>query len=57
MEKSIQEQHVTYIDYSKPLEAYILATKHTPTAILWQEGPLRWIHLPVSAQRFLPCRG
>lgn len=26
----------------------MLATEYTPTACLWQQGPLEWLHLPVS---------
>ena len=26
----------------------ILTTEHTPTGCLWQEGPLEWLHLPVT---------
>lgn len=53
VEEAIQQQHVSFLDYSKPLYVYILDTKHTPTAVLWQEGPLRWIHLHVAAQKNL----
>lgn len=31
----------------------MLAIVHTPTAVLWQDGPLRWIHLHVSPARVL----
>lgn len=41
VEEAIQQQHVSFLDYSKPLYVYILDTKHTLTAVLWQEGPLR----------------
>ena len=26
----------------------ILTTEHTPTGCFWQEGPLEWLHLPVT---------
>lgn len=42
-----------YLDYTKPWAVYILATKHTPTAVLWQDGPLLWIHLPCSPSKVL----
>ena len=53
VEKAIEAQQIQYIDYSQPWTAYILATAHTPTAVLWQGGPLIWIHLPVSPARVL----
>lgn len=41
VEQAIAQQQLTYFDYNKPLEAYIFATKHSPTAVLWQgQGPL-----------------
>ena len=29
----------------------ILATEHTPTECLWQEGPLQCLHLPVTPRK------
>ena len=29
----------------------ILATEHTPTECLWQEGPLEQLHLPVTPSK------
>ena len=31
----------------------ILATEHTPTGCLWQEGPLEWLHLPVTPRKIV----
>ena len=31
----------------------ILATEHTPTGCLWQEGPLEWLHLPVTLRKIV----
>lgn len=53
MEKAIEQQQVQYVDYSQGWAAYVLATAHTPTAVLWQGGPLLWLHLPVSPARVL----
>lgn len=53
VETAIKKQQVTYLNYAKPWEAYILTTAHTPTAVLWQHGPLLWMHLPVSPARVL----
>lgn len=53
VDQAISQQQVSYLDYSKTWEAYILPTKHTPTAVLYQNGPLLWIHLPVSHAKVL----
>ena len=31
----------------------ILTTEHTPTGCLWQEGPLEWLHLPVTPRKIV----
>ena len=51
MEKAIEEQFVTYIDYSLPLHLLIFNTIHMPTGLLWQKSPLMWIHLRISPKR------
>lgn len=53
MEKVLTDQQVSYCDYTKEWGLYILPTKHTPTAVLFQSNPLLWIHLPVSPARAL----
>lgn len=53
VETAINQQQILYIDYAQPWEAYILPTNLTPTAVIWQKGPLRWIHLPVSPSKVL----
>ena len=40
VEKAIEEQFVTYIDYSLPLYLLIFNTIHMPTGLLWQKSPL-----------------
>lgn len=47
------EQRVHYVDYSQGWAAYVQATTHTATAVLWQDGPLLWLHLPVLPARVL----
>lgn len=53
VEQAISEQALTYCDYAKDWGLLILATPHAPTAVLYQEKPLRWLHLPVSPKRVL----
>ena len=48
VERAIEEQFVTYIDYSLPLHLLIFNTIHMPTGLLWQKSPLMWIHLRIS---------
>ena len=40
VEKAIEEQFVTYIDYSLPLHLLIFNTTHVPTGLLWQKFPI-----------------
>jgi hypothetical protein len=40
VEKAIEEQFVTYIDYSLPLHLIIFNKIHMPTGLLWQKSPL-----------------
>ena len=47
VEKAIEEQFVTYIDYSLPLHLLIF---NTP-GLLWQKSPLMWIHSRISPKR------
>ena len=41
------------MDYDQLLAACILATSHMQTAVLWQKGPLMWIHLSSSPKKVL----
>jgi hypothetical protein len=51
VEKAIEKQSVTYIDYSLPLHLLIFNTIHMPTGLLWQKSSLIWIHLRISPKR------
>jgi hypothetical protein len=48
VEKAIEEQFVTYIDYSLSLHLLIFNKSHVPTGLLWQKSPLIWIHSRIS---------
>lgn len=53
---AIQNQHVHYMNYDQPWQVYILPTKLTPTAVLWQNSPLLWVHLLILPVKVLnPC--
>ena len=48
VERAIEEQIVTYVDYSLTLHLLIFNMIHMPTGLLWQKAPLLWIHLRIS---------
>jgi hypothetical protein len=57
VEKAIEEQFVTYIDYSLPLHLLIFNMTHVPTGLLWQKFPIMWIHSRISPKlNILPYR-
>jgi hypothetical protein len=51
VEKAIEKQVVTYIDYFLPLHLLNFNTNHMPTGLLWQKSPLLWIHSRISPKR------
>lgn len=51
--KALNDQKLYRLDYNQPWQFYILPTPYTPTGVLWQNGPLEWIHLPVTARKIL----
>lgn len=53
VENALSQHFATYCDFSKPWGLYILPSKHTPTAVLYQDAPLHWIHLPISPSKVL----
>ena len=48
VETALSQQHSSYCDYERPWGLYILASEHSPTGVLVQDSPLRWIYLSVS---------
>jgi len=41
------------INITRGWDLNILTTEHTPTGCLWQEGPLEWLHLPVTHKKIV----
>lgn len=41
------------INITRGGDLIILTTEHTPTGCLWQEGPLEWLHLPVTPRKIV----
>ena len=44
---------VKYVSYDLPIILIICKTEILPTGLLWQEGPLLWLHLPSSPKRVI----
>lgn len=44
VELAIEKASLCRFDPEKPLQLCILKTKTIPTGVLWQEGPLWWLH-------------
>ena len=44
VDKALNDQLIR-INTTRGWDLIILATEHTPTGCLWQEGPLEWLHL------------
>lgn len=53
VETAISQQQIRYCDYNRDWGLFILPTAHTPTAVLYQDTPLLWIHLNASPSKAL----
>lgn len=53
VEKAISQAQLVRIDYSKPVLLCILDTRGLPTAVIWQEGPLCWVHPQASPAKII----
>jgi hypothetical protein len=51
VERAIQKAQLDRINEQEPLCLCILRTINLPTAILWQDGPVVWIHPHISLNR------
>ena len=49
-EAALSNSYVKRIYLTMTLQFLCLATPTAPTGVLWQGGPLEWIHLPSSVQ-------
>ena len=41
------------INITRGWDLIILTIEHTPTGYLWQKGPLKWLHLPVTPRKIV----
>lgn len=53
VEQALSQARVKQLDYHKEWELLIFPTKYTPTACLWQNGVLEWLHLPHTQAKML----
>ena len=54
IELAITNSVITRLEYTQPWQLIVLKTAYTPTAVLWQNNPLEWIHLPHTPAKILP---
>ena len=52
MDEDLNDQ-LRRINITRGWDLIILATEHTSTGCLWQEGPLEWLHLPVTPRKIV----
>ena len=48
VQEAIEKAQLVRLDQNQPFELCVLPTEVFPTAVLWQQGPLLWIHSQVS---------
>lgn len=53
VEEAIKEAQLYRIDLLQPFSLCVFKTKRLPTAVLWQNGPLLWIHPHASPQKII----
>ena len=51
LEESIKEAQLCRIDETQPFVLCVFKTRKLPTAVLWQDGPLLWIHPHASPNK------
>ena len=53
VEKALQDAQLQRIDESKSFELCVLKTAQLPTAVLWQNGHLLWVHPNASPAKII----
>ena len=53
VEKALQDAQLQHIDESKSFELCVLKTAQLLTAVLWQNGPLLWVHPNASPAKII----
>ena len=53
VENALQEAQLQRIDESQPFDLCVFKTAQLPTAVLWQNGPLLWVHPNASPTKII----
>ena len=53
VEKALQKAQLQRIDESQPFDLCVFKTAQLPTAVLWQNGPLLWVHPNASPAKII----
>jgi hypothetical protein len=53
VESALQKDQLQRIDESQPFNLCIFKTAQLPTAVLWQNGPLLWVHPNASPAKII----
>lgn len=53
VESALQDAQLQHIDETKPFDLCVFKTMLLPTAVLWQDGPLLWIHPNASPAKII----
>lgn len=53
VESALQDTQLQRIDETKPFDLCVFKTMQLPTAVLWQNGPLLWIHPNASPAKII----
>lgn len=53
VENALQKAQLQRIDESQPFDLCVFKTAQLPTAVLWQNGPLLWIHPNASPAKII----
>lgn len=53
VEKAITQAQLDRIDYTQPILLCVLNTQGLPTAVVWQQGPLCWVHPRASPAKIV----
>lgn len=53
VEEAISQAQLMRIDYSLPVQLCVMGTRGLPTAVIWQNGPLCWVHPQASPAKVI----
>ena len=53
VEKALQKAQLQRIDESQPFDLCVFKTAQLPTTVLWQNGPLLWVHPNASPAKII----